>query len=84
MKSVQTEFLHSVLAVAAVALSFGTCTLLWYSAKQKQGTTITKTGADALHIEALLTLVISGRKTFCSIQLFRERKLQSLILFRTD
>lgn len=36
---VETEcmnFLHSVLAVAAVAVSFGTCALLWYKAKQEE------------------------------------------------
>jgi len=30
------KFLHSVLAVAAVAVSFGTCTSLWYRAKQEE------------------------------------------------
>lgn len=30
------KFLHSVLAVAAAAVSFGTCTLLWYGAKQEE------------------------------------------------
>lgn len=30
------KFLHSVLAVAAVAVSFGTCAVLWYKAKQEE------------------------------------------------
>lgn len=35
-KSECVKFLHSVLAVAAVAVSFGTCALLWYRAKQEE------------------------------------------------
>lgn len=30
------KILHSVLAVAALAVSFGTCALLWYRAKQEE------------------------------------------------
>lgn len=44
------KFLHSVLAVAAIAVSFGTCASLWYGAKSKKEKQLLPKKAEALHI----------------------------------
>lgn len=45
----QSVFLHSILAVTAGAVSFGTCALLWLQSKARRGITTTKTEAEALY-----------------------------------